>query len=345
MDSKNGFQYSMSGFIDYTPCFGEYDLVWTICGCFIFIGTLISYQPQNAAILISRSNYGINPFMIFITNLGQGLVFFNIIALHASDFAGLFMRKTGDPHHNLKVLSTFLTVCNMAMDWYTYKFVYVLNFIFIDQEPRLKRGTKSIQREKFFSRFFYGISILIEMIVFAVYMLIGTQIGFQSKAMRKFAQVCSVLSACCFAIQYLPQMFTTCSLKDRGSYSLVTLGILLFGTMINFAFMFFGQGEDWTTILPVGVTIIEQLILFVICVYFMIVKKRNKIIELGKSNPSFDSIADAQAFESNNNSTNSSEKVNVEVDEDSPKDSEYHSQDTSSDSSHLPINNNTHKYT
>ena len=276
MDASTGFEYSMNGFLDYTRCFGDYDVVWTITGCLIFVGTLISYQPQNAAIIGARSSFGINPFMTFVTNLGQGFIFFNILCLHVSDFSGLFMPKANDPQHAIKVLSTFLTVGNMMMDWYTFKFVYVLNFIFIDIEPRMKRGKKVITREKFLGRFLYGLSVVIENILFLIFITIGTRKGFQSKEIRTYADICSIASTVCFSVQYIPQMITTCCLKDRGSYSIITLTILLVGTSINFCFMLFGQGEDWTTVFPVGVTIVEQLILFIICVYFMVIKYRER---------------------------------------------------------------------
>lgn len=279
MDDDIANKYSLNGFVDFSSRFGDFDVVWTITGFFIMAGTLISYQPQNIAILYARSNFGINAFMTFITNIGQGLVFFNIIALHAADFIGLFQRCPDDPKHSIKVIATFLTVINMSLDWYTYKFVFILNFIFVDICPRKKRNSKKITIDKILSRTLFGISMLVEHIMMAVYCIIICFYGLQEKQIRNFAKVASILSSCAFSVQYLPQMATTCFLKDRGSYSLVTLTIILVGTSVNFCFLTFGQGENWSTVLPVGVTIIEQLSLFIICIYVIIYRKRKKIAD------------------------------------------------------------------
>ena len=276
MEDELGNKYSLSGFVDFSKCFGDFDVVWTITGFFIMVGTLISYQPQNVAILYARSNFGINAFMTFITNIGQGLVFFNIIALHAADFIGLFQRSPVDPKHSIKVIATFLTVVNMSLDWYTYKFVFILNFIFIDLCPRQRRNSNKIKREKIISRLLFGISMLIEHIMMAIYCIIICFDGLHGKKIRTFAKIASILSSCAFSVQYIPQMATTCFLKDRGSYSLITLTIILVGTSVNFCFLTFGQGENWSTILPVGVTIIEQLCQFIICIYVIIYKKKMK---------------------------------------------------------------------
>lgn len=276
MEDELGFQNSMSGFVDFSKCFGDFDVVWTITGFFIMVGTLISYQPQNISILYARSSFGINSFMTFITNIGQGLVFFNIIALHARDFIGLFQRNPVDPKHSIKVVATFLTVINMSLDWYTYKFVFILNFIFIDICPRQRRDINKIKREQFISRLLFGLSMLIEHIMMAIYCFFICFYGLHGKEIRIFARVASILSSCAFSVQYIPQMATTCFLKDRGSYSLITLTIILVGTSVNFCFLTFGQGENWSTILPVGVTIIEQLCQFIICIYVIIYKKKMK---------------------------------------------------------------------
>ena len=274
MENDYGYAYSMSGFVDFTNCFGEYDILWTITGFCICLGTIISYQPQDIAIISARSNYGINPFMTFVTNIGQGLVFFNILALHASDFIGLFQRKSDDSQHNFKIMATFLTFINMTLDWYTYKFVFLLNFIFIDKEPRIKRNQKEIKRETFLSRCLFGLSMFIEHFMLLLFFIIVVFYGFSSDLMRAYAKYSSVISSCAFSVQYLPQMITTCLLKDIGSYSIVSLSIILVGSTINFCFMTFGQKENWTTILPVGVTIVEQSILFSICLYFIIYRLR-----------------------------------------------------------------------
>ncbi|OHT06800.1 hypothetical protein TRFO_05507 [Tritrichomonas foetus] len=338
MDKTYGYQNSISGFTDYTNCFGEYDIVWTICGCLIFIGTILSYLPQNVSIIARRSNYGINPLMTFDTQLGQNLVFLNILALHSSDLAGLFQSKVGDSTHNIKVLSTFLTICNQGMDWYSYKFIFLLNFMFVDIETRTKRGPKKIKLDVILSRTLFGVSILIEFVMMSVYILVGVTKGFQSPNMRQFAKVVSILSAIANCVQYIPQMITTCTLRDRGSYSILSLGILIIGTTINFCFLFIGQGEDWSTILPVGVTVVQQIILFIICAYFMILRRRKKIQEEETKIKHDQEELDEIPNDSSNSFNSQSEKSSSDQKDEINEEGEVNSSTTSDTSSSQDIN-------
>ena len=281
------FDTSLAGFVDYSSLFGDYDIYWMLTGSFILLGTLISYQPQNAVFIYRRSNYGVNCFMVFVTNLGQALVALNILCLHVGDFAGMFQVVTDDKKHGLKVYSTFLTFLNMVFDWYTFKFVFVLNYIFVDIIPRPRRDERKIRIDLFWSRALVGILMVIEFTLFSVFLALVCTHGFESEALRVFGRTLGTMSSVANGIQYLPQIVTTCKLKERGSYSLVTLGIIMVGGTINMFFMWFGQGEDWTTILPVAVSISEQFTLFFICVYFMIKKRMRKDMVDGEPlNPS-----------------------------------------------------------
>ena len=264
---------ALAGFTDFSRLFGDYDVVWLITGCCILIGTLISYQPQNAVFIYRRSNYGVDGFMAFVTNLGQVLVAMNILCLHVDDFSGMLQLVSGDPYHSVRVLSTFLTFLNMMLDWYTFKFVFVLNYIFVDTIPRPRRNEAKIKSDVFWSRTLVGILLIIEIGLYSAFSALICLYGRASPLLRSFGRTLGTLSSIANGIQYLPQIVTTCRLRERGSYSLVTLGIIMFGGTINMFFMWFGQGEDWTTVLPVAVSITEQFILFVICVYFMIRKR------------------------------------------------------------------------
>ena len=264
---------ALAGFTDYSVLFGDYDIYWVITGMCILLGTLISYQPQNGVFIYRRSNYGVNSFMAFVTNLGQGLVAMNILCLHVGDFAGMLQLVSDDKYHPLRVLSTFLTFTNMVLDWYTFKFVFVLNYIFVDTVPRPRRDERKIKIDVFWSRALVGLLMVIEIVLYGVFLGLICTHGFESKLLRAFGRTLGTMSSVANGIQYLPQIITTCRLRERGSYSLVTLGIIMVGGTINMFFMWFGQGEDWTTVLPVAVSITEQFILFVICVYFMIRKR------------------------------------------------------------------------
>lgn len=282
MDTIDGYRNSFAGFVDYSRCFGEYDVVWTITGFLIMVGTVISYQPQNIKFILHKSSYGFDPIMAFVTNLGQSLVFFNLISFHCADFTGLFQVKVGDMFYKVKVMATFLTVVNMALDWYTYKFVFILNYIFVDIEERPKRGLKLIRKEKLMGRLFVIIQTIIEFVIFTAYVGIGVSYGFGSQVMRTFGQIMGYISSVVFVFQFIPQMVMTCRLEDNGEFSIITLLILFFGTSINLAFMVVGQGEDWTSWLPVTVTICEQFVLLMIIIYVKIKqynRKKGQIVD------------------------------------------------------------------
>jgi hypothetical protein len=74
-------------------------------------------------------------------------------------------------------------------------------------------------------------------------------------------------------VQYVPQMITTCRLKSSGSLSLLLLALQSPGGFINAAFMWIGQGDDWTTWISILAAAVQQAILLGICLYFKHKKK------------------------------------------------------------------------
>ena len=89
MNTFDGYEFSWLGFIDYGACYPSKQPIWVAVGAAIFFGTLASVLPQIITLIIRKSNFGLNPFMVFMNNFSSTLLITNIIALRSSQFTGL----------------------------------------------------------------------------------------------------------------------------------------------------------------------------------------------------------------------------------------------------------------
>lgn len=263
------FDYSYSGFVDYSYFFENKELIWVAIGSVIFIGTVISVIPQILNLVRKKSNYGLNPMFVCLTNLGHFSVMTNIICMHTSDFPGLFQISV------VRCLPTFLTFLNAFIMWVCYHSVIYLNIIFFDQEPRVKRGMKTLRRErKFAIGFTSSLLITFVAVTTAFYVLIFLK-GMNTDSLHMVGHVCGVAAMCIGIAQYLPQMITTIRLRDHGSLSLVMLAIQFPGGFANALFMLFGQHEKWSSWLSTMSAAFQQMILFIICMFFKLRSRCN----------------------------------------------------------------------
>lgn len=256
------FDYSYSGFVDYSCFFESKAVIWILIGSVIFFGTVISIIPQILNLARKRSNYGLNPMFVCLTNLGHFSVMTNIICMHTSDFAGIFQISIW------KCLPTFLTFLNAFIMWVCYHAVIYLNIIFFDEEPRVNRGLKTLRRERKLAIGFTSALLIIFFAVTACFYLMIFLLGMNTEELMMVGHVCGVAAMCIGIAQYLPQMITTIRLRDHGSLSLVMLAIQFPGGFANALFMLFGQHEKWSSWLSTMSAAFQQMILFIICLWF-----------------------------------------------------------------------------
>jgi len=262
-----------SGFIDSGYVYPLKDGLWTIVGMVIFIGTVASIIPQIQILISKRSNFGLDPLMVFMNCFCCILIVMNVVCLHSYQFIGTFQYGW---YHAFPTLITFF---NFFALWIGYMPVIVQSVIFFDRVVRKKRDESQIKSERKFVVCLIILIFFIFIVFFSIFLFLGMKKGFSSESVFSYGKtlgiICSVVN---FGL-FLPQIITTIKLEDHGSLSLMYLSIQGPGGMINTSFMVFGQHEHWTTWLPIFATGCQQILLLCICVYYIRKHKKTLINE------------------------------------------------------------------
>ncbi|OHT10612.1 PQ loop repeat family protein [Tritrichomonas foetus] len=286
---------SLSGFIDYSFCFPETSVLWTALGAFIAIGSCISLIPQIVNINKRNSSFGLNPISIFVTSFSQFILLTNVLCMHVFDFVGVFQFPI------IQSIPRYLTFAVTFVLWFFYLPIPFLNVIFFDLNFRVKRQDDKIKREKLFGEFiivFLPISAFVFLLIFLVGGLLH---GFNSKFIVVYGGTCGTVSTVIGFAQYLPQMITTIRLQDPGSLSLMLLLMQAPGGLANALFLWFGQGDHWSTWISILSAAIQQFILIAIILYFKFKKWRIRKM-----------FGEYQSFEDNSvNSVNTANSFHV----------------------------------
>jgi uncharacterized protein with PQ loop repeat len=264
------FPDSFHGFVDYSACFPEPDVIWLIVGCGIFIGTWGSIIPQYYLIVHNRSNFGIDSVAFCAMVFGQFILVANIICLRTADFVGWLQYPFGH------VISRSLTFVNAAANWLSYLPCSFMAMIFFDQIARDLRSEDQICREWVLSRVVTVVGPLACLIATTIYVAFGVAFGFESTAIVYLGKVYGSIAAVLWAGQYLPQIWTTCRLRSPGNLSIALLAIQAPGSMVNAMFMAIGQSDDWTTWLSSFLLSIEQFIVLGLCIFFKYCKRKKR---------------------------------------------------------------------
>jgi uncharacterized protein with PQ loop repeat len=257
-----GFANSFHGFVDYAACFPKQDLIWVIVGCGIVVGTWASILPQYHLIIQNRSNFGIDSIAFFAMVFGQFILVANVVCLRTTDFMGWIQ------YPFLHVVSRSLTFINLASNWLSYLPCTFLGLIFFDRVSRDRRSEQKIKKEWLITRLVTILGPLISALAMVIYMGMGALRGFESGHVVLLGKVYGAIAAILWSAQYLPQMWTTCKLRDPGNLSMCVLAIQAPGSMINAVFMAIGQSDDWTTWLSSFLLSIEQFVLLGMCIFF-----------------------------------------------------------------------------
>ncbi|OHS97623.1 PQ loop repeat family protein [Tritrichomonas foetus] len=268
MKFTEGYEYSFNGFVDYSSCFPSKEVLWIIVGAALFFGIFISVIPQIIKLISKRTNYGLNPFFVCMTNFGHFVVLTNIISLHTTDFIAILQV----PFY--KAIPTYLTFMNAFILWFAYHPVIYLNLLFFDKAHRKTEEPSKTRKARFI---LCSLTIILDIIfvtMISILFGLGFAYGFQSSQVQYLGHVCGFVAMFVCIFQYFPQFITTCILRDHGSLSLVMLGIQFPGGFLNAFFMCFGQKEHWTSWLSTMAAAAQQMLLFILCLIF---KVRNKI--------------------------------------------------------------------
>jgi uncharacterized protein with PQ loop repeat len=254
MDKNPGFKDSWSGFIDYSACYHEVAPFWIAVGSLVFLGTGLSIVPQIYRLTRLRTSAGLSCLFVTITSIRQVLIVVNIFCLHNADFYGTFQISPR------LTIPRFLSFATAFVLWFVYLPINFMTFVFFP--------AGATKREWRFNLGLSSILVFLSYVALVPYFSIGATYGFGSQTIAHLGKVCGIVSSVVTVCQYAPQFVTVFKLKDNGSFSLLTLGIQAPGGTVSTAFMAFGNGENWSTWLPLGMSALQQWFLLALCLFY-----------------------------------------------------------------------------
>jgi hypothetical protein len=256
------FPDSFHGFVDYSACFPDQEVIWSVVGFLIIVGSWISVCPQYYIIVQSRSSFGLDALALTGMVFGQFVLVANVLCLGTPDFIGWLQLPFAT------VIGRSLTFFTAASNWLGFLPISFLALIFFDITPRELRSASQIKRERKIGPLLTILGPVLCFSVLVAYAVIGTIRGFESVAMVNLGRFCGALAAVLWSVQYFPQLWMTFKLKSSGNLSLILLGIQAPGSMITAIFMCIGQSDDWTTWLSSALLSIEQFVLLTMGIYY-----------------------------------------------------------------------------
>jgi hypothetical protein len=109
---------------------------------------------------------------------------------------------------------------------------------------------------------------VLDLLLATIYIVLSTQYNFETSPAMSYAEVCGTISTVLEIGFFVPQMWTTCKLRDGGSLSLLMLEIQAPADLANSLYMWLGTGDHWTTWLTVLVNSGEEFTLLGTCLVF-----------------------------------------------------------------------------
>jgi hypothetical protein len=268
----NTWAFSFAGFIDYSGFFTPKNTLWTVLGSLICAGTFVSVIPQIVKIILRRTSFGLNPLFVCLTNLGHFSIMSNIIIFHTSDFVALLQISF------TKCFATFLTFFNIFALGFGYQFVVWPNLVLVDTATRPARAKSLTKLNRRLTYVFTACLILAIFTYMSIYIVLIVKYGINSSQAEYLAGALGMAAVAIGLAQYIPQIVTTCKLRDPGSLSMLMLGIQFPGGMANALFMWIGQHESWTSWGSTMSAAIQQMILFIICVVFKLRQRHRESV-------------------------------------------------------------------
>lgn len=268
MDDLKQTETALSGFVDYSLFFDPTEGIWLAVGIVIWLGTFVSVIPQILLLIQRRTSHGLSYVTVMLNNFTQFLMVIHYWHLHTTEFAGLLQMP---PSIGLPRLLTF---CNFFSLWLGFLTVPFCMLVFNDREIRPNVNSDGVRKHWIGTLISLFVLIGVCVVQFIIYVAVGSSKGFSSSSEVTIGGIYGTVSGFLVMAQYIPQMITTIKLRDKGSLSVLMLAIQAPGGYISAMFMKFGQNEHWTTWISYLVAATDQLILLIICLYFMWQKRK-----------------------------------------------------------------------
>jgi uncharacterized protein with PQ loop repeat len=273
-DDVNGitFEY-VAGFVDWGRCFPHVDIIWQVIGSIFFMIVFISFLPQTTELVTSRSSFGIESVAIFCQSLGHFLLVVNLLCFHTYDFIGFFQYPT------MQAFPRIITFFNLFFQWILFLPTVYQLALYHDREVRPTREDRQIRLEWYKNCAAGLVLTVLDLILVLIFVFLALHYDFEAQPVCSYAEICGTISTVLEIGFFVPQMWTTCKLRDGGSLSVLMLEIQAPADLANSLYMWLGTGDHWTTWLCVLVNSGEEFTLLGTCLLFRCLKARKARLE------------------------------------------------------------------
>lgn len=285
-DNGHGVTFERSvGFVDRIHCFPRVEVVWQIVGTVFFLVTFCSFIPQTAELVKSRSSFGIESLAILCQSLGHFLQLVNLLCFKAWDFVGFFQYPTWEAFPRI------LTFFNLFFQWVMFLPTIYQAFMYHDREVRETRGKDDIKLDWWKTAGGAILLTIVDVILVLAFFVFSMIYGWERSEAMNYAEVCGTVATVLEFGFFIPQVWTTCKLRDGGSLSLLMLEIQGPADMLNAVYMWLGSKDHWTTWICIMVNGLEEVILLSTCLLFKCLKAREAKLEAAAQKRSMSLLA------------------------------------------------------
>ena len=258
---KDYFTYS-SGFMDYRFGYTDVKLIFTIIGTIVCLVNSLAFIPETYELVSNRTNFGLSSSFVYGNSIGQFLLIINFLCLNSEEFCGIFS-------YNFHVtFSSLLTFFTLFGQWILFLPVVFLTLNLDDREFN-KHDTQS---EKFWNKFtiigLVILNIVSSMALLFIWGFLGNYFDFSSIYVRRFGELCGIISSVLEVFQAFPQIYTTIKIRGNGSLSLLMLQIQGPSALFSAFYMAFALNESFTTYLMVLIEGASQITLLCLSLFF-----------------------------------------------------------------------------
>ncbi|KAK9455468.1 hypothetical protein V1511DRAFT_510329 [Dipodascopsis uninucleata] len=220
------------------------------------IGMIISYVPQHLRIIIRRDSRGLSPWFLLLGVTSGTCSLANVILLSADVIGCCKSLSTG------KCFAATLGVTQVALQVLMFMIIMVLFVIYFPVE--------------YYHEYRQAITVAVMSVIHCSFVVVFSVIFYVSKSdIAGFAGFLGIQATILALLQYLPQIYTTCKLRQAESLSIHTLCMQAPGGFIWTLSLAMRRGTSWSSWLPYFVAAILQTLLLAMCLYYENLRGQN----------------------------------------------------------------------
>ena len=233
--------------------------VFTFClGFLLAIGIFVSYVPQHIKVIKRRSSEGLSPAFLLLGSLSAFSALVNIFIVTVPARRCCVTQLSS--YQCANSLVGFVQILLQAVG-------YILIFVLcVFATKHSIRESKSNHHNLTLNFYIFVASALLD-ILFVIYLFhIDEKGGLDS--LLFFADISGVISTVLAIIQYIPQIYTTFTVKHAGSLSIPMMCLQTPGGYVWSYSLYSQPNSQWSSWLPYFAAANLQLVLLLMCVYY-----------------------------------------------------------------------------